>query len=262
MTEGWLVGAELWDEAGEQQANTESATARRLERSLRFELLKATVQSIHQLLPSAERYLPTLGRYSGSLVRQRRSSPGLPWIGVAAAALLLGHWAAYVLTYRQLQLRDVVLAQTGHSYLAWAGKLAFVILFLAVAWLVTEACRSNQPSPEGPARFLPVAARLMGIQVVGFSALEVIERMMVRAPVIEMFAHYTYALGVLMQVITALAGAVIVLLLTRTARQIYLLVKVRGRSRHSRVRTARAHPRPWVALHRDLVGATGVRGPP
>jgi hypothetical protein len=260
ITEGWFAGAELWDEAGEQQASTERVTARRLERSLRFELLKATLQSIHQPLARCEPYLCIPARYSGTLVRQRRSSSGLPWIGVAAAALLLGHWAAYVLTYRQLQLRDAVLAQTGHSYLAWAGKLTFVILFLAVAWLVTEACRSSQADAER--RFLPVAARLMGIQIVGFSALEVIERMMVRAPVMEMFAHYTYALGILMQVITALAGAVIVLLLTRTARQIYLLVKARGRTRRPRVRSGRVHPRPWVARHRDLVGATGVRGPP
>lgn len=196
------------------------------------------------------------------LMRQRRSSSGLPWVGVAAAALLLGHWLAYALTYRQIQLRDVVLAQTGHSYLAWAGKFSFVILFVAVALLVTEACKGNASASEQRAHFLPVAARLIGIQVVGFSALEVIERMMVRAPVLEMFAHYTYALGVLLQVITALLGAVIVLWLTRTARQVLLLIKALRRPYRARVTAARAHPRPWSAFHRDLIGATGVRGPP
>jgi hypothetical protein len=198
----------------------------------------------------------------GILVRQRRSCSGLPWVGVAAAALLLGHWVAYALTYRQIQLRDVVLAQTGHSYLAWAGKFSFVIAFVAVAWLVTEACTGSASATEQHAHFLPVAARLIGIQIVGFSALEVIERMMVRAAVLEMFAHSTYALGVLMQVITALVGAVIVLWLTRTARQVLLLIKALRRPYRARVTAMRPHARPWSACHHDLVGATGVRGPP
>jgi hypothetical protein len=195
-------------------------------------------------------------------VKQRSSSSGLPWIGVAAAALLLGHWVAYALTYQQIQLRDVVLAQTGHSYLTWAGKFSFVILFVAVGWLVTEACRRNPFSPQQRARFLPVATRLIGIQVIGFSALEVIERMMVRAPVLEMFAHYTFALGILMQVITALAGAVIILLLTRTARQVYLLIKALRRPHRISVTRVRAYSQPWSAFHHDIIGATGVRGPP
>jgi hypothetical protein len=193
---------------------------------------------------------------------ERKSSSGIPWVGVAAAALLLGHWVAYVLTYRQVQLRDVVLAQTGHSYLAWAGKFSFVILFVALAWLVSEACKRDAPPSGQGARFLPVAARLIAIQVLGFSALEVLERMMVRAPVLEMFAHYTYALGILMQVITALAGAVIVLLLTRTARKVYLSIKGQRRPNRTRVPAVRAYQRPWTALHPELVGATGVRGPP
>jgi hypothetical protein len=193
---------------------------------------------------------------------QRRSSSGLPWVGVAAAALLLGHWAAYALTYRQVQLRDVVLAQTGHSYLAWAGRLAFVVLFVALAWLFSEACTSRSASRERSACFLPIAGRLTAIQVVGFSALEVIERMMVRAPVLEMFAHGTYALGILMQVITALAGAVIVLLLTRTARQIYLLIQARRRARRVSATAARRHPRAWIPSPGALVGAAGARGPP
>jgi hypothetical protein len=195
-------------------------------------------------------------------VKQRRSSSGLPWVGVAAAALLLGHWLAYALTYRQIQLRDVVLAQTGHSYLAWAGKFSFVILFVAVGWLATEACKRNPIAARQHERFLPVATRLVGIQVVGFSALEVIERMMVRAPVLEMFAHYTYVLGILMQLITALVGAVIILLLTRTVRQVYLSIKALRRPHRTAVTRVRADSQPWSPFHRDIVGATGVRGPP
>jgi hypothetical protein len=195
-------------------------------------------------------------------VKQRSSSSGLPWVGVAAAALLLGHWVAYALTYRQIQLRDVVLAQTGHSYLAWAGRFSFVVLFVAVGWLVTEACKRNPIAAQQRARLLPVATRLIAIQVLGFTALEVIERMMVRAPVLEMFAHYTYALGILMQVVTAVIAAVIILLLTRTARQVYLLIKALRRPHRTNVTGLRAYSQPWSAFRHDIIGATGVRGPP
>jgi hypothetical protein len=63
-------------------------------------------------------------------------------------------------------------------------------------------------------------------------------------------------------VITALTGALIVLLFTRTARQFYLLIKALRRPRRPSVTAVCAHSRPWSALHHDLVGATGVRGPP
>jgi hypothetical protein len=173
---------------------------------------------------------------------------------------LLGHWAAYVLAYRQLRLRDVVLATTGHSYLAPAGKLAFVLAFLGLAWLGTEACKR---APAGmPSRFGPVALRMIGVQLVGFSALEVVERMVAHAPVAEMFGHYTYVLGLLMQVVTALSGALIVLLLTRTVRRAYLLLTSLRRPLRPRSILTRARAGSWIALRRGLTGATGVRGPP
>lgn len=191
---------------------------------------------------------------------QRRSASGPAWIGVATAALLLGHWAAYVLAYRQIRLRDVVLATTGHSYLAPAGKLAFVLAFLGLAWLGTEACKRE---PAGmPSRFGSVALRMIGVQLIGFSALEVVERIVAHVPVMEMFGHYTYVLGLLMQVLTALAGALIVLLLTRTVRRAYLLLTSTRRSLRTRTTLARAQAGNWIALRRGLIGATGLRGPP
>jgi hypothetical protein len=181
---------------------------------------------------------------------------------VAAATLLLGHWAAYVLAYRQIRLRDIVLAQTGHSYLTPLGKLAFVLLFLGVAWLSTEACMRRTGHSERPVRFLPAGARLIAIQIVGFSALEVVERLVAHAPVMQMFGHYTFILGLLMQVITGLVGAVAVLLLARTVRQIYLSIVTRRVSRRRAAAVARSITGSSFPLHRGLVGSIGVRGPP
>jgi hypothetical protein len=193
-------------------------------------------------------------------VTQHRSTSGPAWIGVATAGLLLGHWAAYVLAYRQVRLRDVVLATTGHSYLAPAGKLAFVLAFVGLAWLGTEACK-RAPAAM-PSRFGSVALRMIGVQLVGFSALEVVERMMAHAPVVEMFGHYTYVLGLLMQVLTALSGALIVLLLTRTVRRAYRLLTSSRRSLRPRSTLTRPQAGSWLALRRGLISATGVRGPP
>jgi hypothetical protein len=194
-------------------------------------------------------------------VRQRRSTSGLAWVGVATATLLLGHWAGYVLAYRQVRLRDIVLTQTGHSYLASVGKLAFVLLFLALAWLVSAACgRGTGTRP--PARFLPVAAGLITIQLVGFSALEIVERIVAGAPVAEMFGHYTFVLGLFMQVVTALLGASIVLWLARTVTRVYLSVTSRRRHPRTPGPSARANTGTWFSLRHGLVGDIGVRGPP
>jgi hypothetical protein len=195
-------------------------------------------------------------------VTQRRPTSGLASIGVASAALVLGHWAAYMLAYRQIRLRDAVLAQTGHSYVASAGRLAFVVCFLALAWFGTEACtRESQTEWRGP-RFGPLAGRLIGVQIIGFSALEIVERVVARAPVMEMLGHYTFALGLVMQVLTALAASLVILLLTRTVRHVYLLITARRRAVRANLTLGPAHSGQSIALGRGLVGATGVRGPP
>jgi hypothetical protein len=167
---------------------------------------------------------------------------------------------AYVLAYREIRLRDIVLTQTGHFYLGSAGKLSFVLLLISLGWFAIAACTSSRSALSRS--FGGTALRLILTQVVGYTVLEIVERAAVGAPVAEMFGHYTFALGLLMQTITALAGAGLVLVLTRTARRAYLLVT----ARNPRATAREAAPRPlfeerWV-LRRGLVGAFGVRGPP
>jgi hypothetical protein len=195
-------------------------------------------------------------------VKSHRFTSGLAITGVAAAALVLGHWAAYILAYRQIRLRDVVLAQTGHSYLAPVGKLAFVLLFLGLTNVIVEAFCRNGASRAHPAGFGSVVIRMTCIQVVGFSALEIVERLVARAPVTEMFGHYTYVLGVGMQVVTALVAALVIWVLTRTAQGIRRLLGVNAPPRHSSRVLQRATPMFRIPLRRGLLSASGVRGPP
>jgi hypothetical protein len=194
-------------------------------------------------------------------VTQRRTASRLALTGVATAALLLAHWAAYVLAYRDAGLRVIVLAQSGHSYLASVGKFSLVFFLVALAWLAVDVWDRRRARDNLAFGFRSVALRLLGIQWIGFSALEVVERLIARAPVVEMLSHYTYVLGLLMQVVTALAGAVVVLLLARTVRRVALLLRSRRRPLDRVTTFHHGHQTP-IALRRELVGATGVRGPP
>jgi hypothetical protein len=192
-----------------------------------------------------------------------KSPSRLALTGVAAAALLLGHWTAYVLAYRQVRLRDVVLAQSGHSYLAPVGKLSFVLLFLSLAWLSIEACDRRVATCGTHAGFGSLWRRLICIQIVGFSLLELVERAITHGPLLEMFGHYTYALGLLLQVITALLAAVVVFLAARTVARACLLICAGRRRVRAGTRVARrGSPAGGMVLRRGLVSAIGVRGPP
>jgi hypothetical protein len=195
-------------------------------------------------------------------VNQRKTASRLALTMVAMAALLLAHWAAYVLAYRDIGLRVIVLAQSGHSYLTTVSKLSLIFVLIGFAWIAIAAWDRRTPAGGGSLRFRAVALRLGGIQLIGFSVLEVVERLLVHAPVMEMFSHYTYVLGLLMQVVTALAAAVVILLLARTVRQVASLIATR-RWPTLRANTFGRTPLvSAVALRRGLVGATGVRGPP
>ncbi|MDP9226518.1 MAG: hypothetical protein M3P18_22305, partial [Actinomycetota bacterium] len=90
----------------------------------------------------------------------------------------------------------------------------------------------------------------------------VLERVSVHAPVAEMFHHQTYAVGLILQVLTAIAGALLILLLTRAIGQIYLSMAGLGLRHLVRSPLPRLHPGAEVCRHRDLVGNIGVRGPP
>jgi hypothetical protein len=195
-------------------------------------------------------------------VIQRRTASRLALTGIATTALLLAHWAAYVLAYRDAGLRVIVLAQSGHSYLASVGKFSLIFFLVALAWLAVEVWDRTRASGDEGFRFFTVVLRLVGIQSIGFSVLEVAERLIARAPVVEMFSHYTYVLGLLMQVVTAVAGAVVILLLTCTVRRVALLMGSRRRPPRGVTTWHHAHLQTGIALRRELVGATGVRGPP
>jgi hypothetical protein len=130
--------------------------------------------------------------------------------GVAFAGVVAGHTLTYFAAIPGGSDRAAFLAATGHSY--WRNALV-VALLLEVLGAGVVAIRGFRAGLRGS---LPIqhgtgqlAARLALIQVGAFSALEVGERLVSGVGVSGMFAHHLFALGIVIQVLVAVAGALL-----------------------------------------------------
>jgi hypothetical protein len=181
--------------------------------------------------------------------------------GVAFAGVVAGHSLAYFAALPGGVQRDTYLAQTGHSY--WHNALV-VALVLEVLGLAVVALRSFRAGLRGT---LPIslgtrqlAIRLALIQAGGVTALEAAERVASGAGVSGMFAHHLFVLGMAIQLLVAVAGALLLRWLARAAEA--LGSALRGR-RASRAGSGRTLPEglPVRAL-RFLCDASRGRAPP
>jgi hypothetical protein len=125
---------------------------------------------------------------------------------IAAGGVLIGHWLAYVVAVPHPRAREGLLAVTGHAYLPGAAKLVLVALVIALGALFWGALQHRDPRAFS---FVRVASKLAFLQVVAFSAMEMLERVGSHVPVGELFSHRLFLLGVLAQVLTALLGALV-----------------------------------------------------
>jgi len=181
--------------------------------------------------------------------------------GVAFAGVVAGHSLAYFAALPGNIQRDTYLAQTGHSY--WHKALVFALL-LEVLGLAVVALRSFRAGLRGtlPMRLgvRQLATRLALIQAAAFTALEAGERVASGAGVSGMFAHHLFVLGIAIQLLVAVAGA---LLLRWLARAAEVLGSALRRQRASRAGSACTLPDglPVPAL-RFLCDASRGRAPP
>jgi hypothetical protein len=117
------------------------------------------------------------------------------WVG-----LVLGHVASYALAYPSGQARHAHLLLTGHG---WMGP-ALVSLAAAVpAVLAVAAARS---AGTGPLAVRPLAARLIGVQILAFLLVEVAER---HADLGRALSDPAVLVGVVVQALVAVALAVL-----------------------------------------------------
>jgi hypothetical protein len=189
---------------------------------------------------------------------------GAPLAGGAAAGVVFGHILTYLIAFPASTQRTQVLAQSGHGY--WPNAMTFVIqAAVGVGTIVAvRALRERAASSNGDRRVLPLfgwlTLQLSWRQIVGFTALEVIERVIVHAPLGQLLTHHLVPIAVVAQ--TAVAGVIagILLLLARTvARLAGLRASSLTRASNPWVRTA---PLVGPRAVPVLSGGVGLRGPP
>jgi hypothetical protein len=191
----------------------------------------------------------------------RRTLRGLPVVGAAFGGVVLGHWLSYLLAMPSAGFRGEVLASTGHAYWLTAVKQAAILVVVSLAAIAMRQVRlaraQDRPELAGPGS---LALRLAGLQVLGFLALEVTERVAAGAPVSSISGHHVLVLGLLVQVVLAASAA---LLLSAFARAIGALARALVRAPFPRA-PRRAFPRFPVAVPRPVLvtGSAGPRGPP
>jgi hypothetical protein len=192
---------------------------------------------------------------------QRRALRGLPLAGTAVVGVVLGHWLAYSLAVPAPTLRAEILAASGHSYWLLAMKAALVLGLVALGTVLIRHLGARVRGEQAVAETLPwLAARLAGLQVLAFTAMEVTERIAAHQAAGQMFRHHIFLLGVAVQLAVAVAVAFVLLWFARAARRIVSAIAIRtspGPPAASTRFDLQLAPRP-----RAMSGAASVRGPP
>src|SRR5438874_641863 len=185
----------------------------------------------------------------------------VPLAGVAAAGVVLGHWAAYRIAVPQAHLRQQVLAESGHGYWILAIKAAVILGLTGAGALFARHVRDGSRGGRSHVdTYTAVVIRLAFLQAIAFTATETVERAVAGAPVAGMFAHHLFVLGLAVQFLTACLGALVVVLLCRTASVVGAALAA---SFARRPAPMRLRPRP-VRVHSSslLAGMAGPRAPP
>jgi len=202
----------------------------------------------------------------GSIKRVRRS---LHLVGPAVAGIVLGHWLTYVLAIPDPGHRAEILAGSGHSYWLLAVKAAVVVGLVGVGCVIADQirlARGGSRPPEShrsaPGRTLErTALRLATLQILGFTAMEVTERLAAREPVGAMFVHHLFVMGLGVQILVAWGVALFLLWVRKTTIRIVRTLSERDAPLRS-LRVQRLPIAPVPARPLLLAGASGLRGPP
>jgi hypothetical protein len=180
--------------------------------------------------------------------------------GTAALGVIVAHGAAFVMAAPNPHVRQELLASTGHGYWAVAIAAGVGLFVAALAGVVWSGLRTPQPASAGNV-FRRFASRLALLQVVGFVALEAVERVAVGGSLAELWTTPVVGLGIVAQVLVALVGAALVATLIRVVAAVASALR-RVSARPARSLTAGATAGfVWAPAHLAVGGLT-LRGPP
>lgn len=183
------------------------------------------------------------------------------WLGgVAMAGVVLAHVLAYFMAAPHRYGREMLLRSGGHRHWAVVAALALGALVAGLIWFTSQATRPDRVWSLGArAFFVSTARRLVLLQVSGFVLLEASERVLFGAGFGQLLAEPVILIGIVLQVVSALGAAGLLVVLART------LDRFCCPSSPARF-GASQDPRPRVCIlpPRFLLAAGGptFRGPP
>jgi|GEM_PF-3349716 hypothetical protein len=186
------------------------------------------------------------------------------WIfGLASGGIAAGHSLAFFLARAGDEGHRSV-ASGGHGH--W-DELVAVCILAALAGLLMFGIRwARAPSAAGEASslFAPLAIRLGALQAGGFIVLEAAERVLARAHAhaLPLWEEPVIWIGLALQAVVAVAGALLLLVLARTVDA----VRLRTRGPSAATRRVSSWPEPSVPLTAPRLtmasGGPSFRGPP
>ena len=177
------------------------------------------------------------------------------WLGgLAFSGVIAAHFLAYFVAAPDGHHRTELLASTGHGSWTYFVALALGALVACLGGVAWSAATTG----EKHLIWSRCAFRLVLLQTLGFTGLELGERLLHGVSGAELIAEPVFVLGLLAQVVVALAAAGL----------LRLVVKIVGRLR---LRSDLAKAEPCISsFHTDVigrrvlvaVGAGTLRGPP
>jgi hypothetical protein len=151
-------------------------------------------------------------------MREASRFRGVPLFGFAVVGLVLGHVLSYLIAIPDPHHRDLVLHRTGHGYLPALAQVALILAIGAVAMVVGRAFTRRSAGSAGS--YAELARGLAVIQVSAFAGQELLERLVADAPLAAPLDARVLGVGVLVQVVVAIAGAAVLRWLARVSDEL------------------------------------------
>ena len=133
------------------------------------------------------------------------------------AGVVFAHVLAYFLAAPHRNGREVLLRSGGHRHWAVVAAIALGALVAGLIWFTSQATRPDRVWSLGArAFFVSTARRLVLLQVGGFVLLEASERLLFGAGFGQLLAEPVILIGIMLQVVSALGAAGLLVVLART----------------------------------------------
>jgi hypothetical protein len=135
---------------------------------------------------------------------------------VAVAGVVVGHLITYVLLLPRPSDRAIVLRDTGHAYFPAVLQAALLVGALSLgSWFLRTVIGRERSAPSSSTLF----ARLARLQLAGFAAMEVVERIASGTPLVELLRDHI-VVGLAVQLVIAWLAARFLAALARAAERI------------------------------------------